>query len=284
MKQLYKTYGLFILCNGPATAAVKWWGMHHGLDAETRELMTLLLSLPTLFFAFAFWVVAMWRNEFMADWLHDQEMAAQSRALSQQLATAQIQPHFLFNSLASLQHWVQQKDDRAAPLLNSLTSYLRATLPLFDRPFLSIADEALAVQHYLEVMQARLGDRLRFQLHISPEAAQAQLPPGLLLTLVENAVEHGIQTQLSGGEVQLHARLDAQGALQIQILDNGRGPAVELSFSADLVPDTPASLGKGLGLRNSWLRLQQAFGARASLSLRTREGGGCIASVCVQPA
>lgn len=225
--------------------------------------------------AFATWAIAMWRNEFLADWLHDEALREQSAELTRRLSSAQIQPHFLFNSLASLQHWVATKDDRAAPLLESLTGYLRATLPLFDRERLAVGDEAEAVRRYLEVMQARLGTRLRFAIAVEPAAAALQLPPGVLLTLVENAVEHGVQPQLSGGEVRLTARVDADGALVIDIADDGPG----LTEPQELRHGAAASLG----LANTRLRLAQAFGQRARLTLANRDCGGCLASVVVAP-
>jgi hypothetical protein len=103
------------------------------------------------------------------------ELAEQQRALdmARQLAAAQIQPHFLYNALASLQHWVQAKDDRAAPMLAALTGFLRATLPLFNRERLALGDEAEAARQYLAVMQLRLGERLRASVTIDP-AAHAQ--------------------------------------------------------------------------------------------------------------
>lgn len=224
---------------------------------------------------FAIWAIAMWRNEFLADWLHDEELRERSAELTRRLSSAQIQPHFLFNSLASLQHWVATKDDRAAPLLESLTGYLRATLPLFDRERLAVGDEAEAVRRYLEVMQARLGPRLRFTIAIEPAAAMLQLPPGVLLTLVENAVEHGVQPQLSGGEVRLTAFVAPDGALCVEIADDGPG----LAEPVEVREGASASLG----LANTRLRLAQAFGERARLTLSNRDTGGCMACVVVAP-
>jgi LytS/YehU family sensor histidine kinase len=182
--------------------------------------------------------------------------------MARQLAAAQIQPHFLFNSLASLQHWVQHKDDRAAPMLAALTAFLRATLPMFNRQRLALGDEAEAVRQYLAVMQMRLGERLRFSIAVEPAAAAAQVPPGLLLTLVENAVEHGVMPSLSGAEVQVQARTEA-GQLRLTVRDTGPG----------LAPDA----ADGTGLANTRERLQQAYGAAAGLTLDNAPEGGCIA-------
>ena len=253
------------------------------LDFSVGKTTVAQMGLALLLLAsFGLWVLAMWRNEFLADWLSDQRLREQAAELARQLSSAQIQPHFLFNSLASLQHWVASKDDRAAPMLASLTAYLRATLPLFDRPLLSVGEEGEAVQRYLEVMQARLGDRLRFRVEISEAAAACQLPPGLLLTLVENAVEHGVQPQLSGGEVLLKADVLADGSLQVEVIDDGPGLAQELEFSA-ATHALATGAEAGHGLRNSSLRLAQAFGARARLRVAPAEPAGCLAQVLVRP-
>lgn len=245
--------------------------------SASDEALDIRLNALALFIAYATWALTHWRHAYLKDWLHDQALYERALDLSRRLATAQIQPHFLFNSLASLQYWVQQRDDRAAPMLESLTAYLRATLPLFDRPLLSVGEEAQAVRRYLEVMQARLGERLRFSLSLEPAAEQALLPPGVLLTLVENAMEHGVQPQLSGGRIDVIARVDAEG-LQVLVLDDGPGLPGPVELSR---PRPDAARQGGLGLHNSWLRLQQAYGQSASLTLSDRDVGGCEACVRV---
>ena len=215
--------------------------------------------------ALGMWFVAVYRAEQLAGRLR--EMAERERVfeMARQLAAAQIQPHFLFNSLAALQHWVQQKDDRAAPLLDALCGYLRATLPMFERNRLSLAEEAESARQYLAVMQMRLGERLRYRLDIDAPAAAVRVPPGLLLTLVENAVEHGVQASLSGAEVVVHARRSGNG-VTIEVRDSG--------------PGLPAEPGEGVGLANTRRRLVQAFGDQARLQLLPGDGGiGCTARI-----
>lgn len=281
MKRLYLIFGVYTLVWSAATLGLHAWQLSVHLDKALARSLLLMLMLGMMLGALALWVLACWRNEFCAQWLREQDRQAEALELARRLATAQIQPHFLFNSLAALQHWVQVKDDRAAPLLASLTGYLRATLPLFDRGLLSVAEESEAASRYLEVMQARLGERLRFRLDLSPDAAGAQLPPGVLLTLVENAVQHGIQSRLDGGEITIHARLDARGGLCLQVMDDGQGPASGLDFSQS---SAGAARQGGLGLRNTLQRLHQAFGERASLELLPRDEGGCRAVVRIQAA
>lgn len=283
MRSLYLGYLWVIAICVCCTFLMGVYAGFMGLEFSAGKTTVAQMGVALLLIAsFGLWVLAMWRNEFLADWLSDQRLRDQAAELARQLSSAQIQPHFLFNSLASLQHWVASKDDRAAPMLASLTAYLRATLPLFDRPLLSVGEEGEAVQRYLEVMQARLGDRLRFRVEISDAAAACQLPPGLLLTLVENAVEHGVQPQLSGGEVLLKAEVLADGSLQAEVIDDGPGLAQELEFSA-ATQAQPTGAGAGHGLRNSSLRLAQAFGTRARLRVAPADPAGCLAQVLVRP-
>jgi len=211
-------------------------------------------------------IVSAARREYMQRALEgaraEQERDASARQLTQARLTllqAQIQPHFLFNTLAALQHWVDVGDARAAPLLRSLTSFLRGSTELMLRPEATLAQECEMVVHYLAIMQARLGDRLRFAIDIAPGCADQLLPPGLLITLVENAIEHGIEPQLRGGELRVVARQD-RGVFELRVLDDGAGL-------------TTADAHEGIGLANSRERLRHQFGARAELTLTARDDG-----------
>lgn len=240
-----------------------------GQGAE-REWLTLVFLLLGLALNSGVSFLCLYRRQQIDARRRELDERAQALAAQAQLAQAQIQPHFLFNSLASLTHWVRVQDGRAAPLLDALTSYLRATLPLFNRAQLSLGEELAAVREYLAVMQARLGDRLQVEIEV-PEALQSvQLPPALLLTLVENAIEHGVMPKL--GSVLLRVQAEQQGQrLLIRVADDGPG-----------LPATPnaSAPGRGIGLSNSRLRLAQAFGAEASLTLtNSAETGGCVATL-----
>lgn len=245
-----------------ALAGIRWHELPRGSAPRGWVLAT--AGVLTAVLALGWWFVAVYRAHQIEARLREQAEQARALAMAGQLAAAQIQPHFLYNALASLQHWVQVKDDRAAPLLTALTGFLRATLPLFNRPRLALGDEAQAVRAYLEVMRLRLGERLRYRLDIDSTAATAQVPPGLLLTLVENAVEHGVTPALAGAEVAVSARADG-GRVELSVHDTGPGLA---PGAAD-----------GVGLANSRSRLLQAFGTRATLSLENAAAGGCIARI-----
>lgn len=184
------------------------------------------------------------------------------------LLQAQIQPHFIFNTLAAVQHWVDTGDQRASPLLRQLSSFLRGSAELMLRSEVSLAEELRLVQAYLGVMQARWGERLRYRLDIDPAAAEAaSLPPGIVLSLVENALEHGIAPTLNGAELRVLLAPQPAGGWQLLIEDSGVGLA--------------EGWQEGLGLGNSRARLQGFFGERAALRLSPREDGPGT-RVCLQ--
>ena len=208
------------------------------------------------------WFLVVWRAQQIEARLAELAERAKAIEMARRLAAAQVEPHFLFNTLASLQHWVQTQDPRAATLLEALTGYLRATLPMFSRALQPAADELLAVRLYLQVMQARLGARLAWQEDIAPALLTQPVPPGLLLTLVENAIEHGISPQLAGGTLRLRGHVHEDMAV-FEVQDNGPGPA-------------PGSRD-GIGLANSRERLALSCGLQAQLDISRHPEGGCLA-------
>jgi hypothetical protein len=172
------------------------------------------------------------------------------------LLRSQIQPHFIFNTLSAVQHWVDSGDPRAPELLRALTGFLRGSTELLARSEVPLRDELALARHYVAVMQARMGERLHCEFEVSEAAQRQLLPPGLLLTLLENAVEHGLAPQLHGGRVQVAARRDAQG-FTLSVRDQGTG----------LAPGWT----EGVGLANCRERLQWRFGPAATLTLRARQ-------------
>lgn len=209
----------------------------------------------------AWWMVTIFRVQQIEARLRELADQAAALRLSTRLAAAQIQPHFLFNTLASLQHWVDTGDTRAAPLLRDFTAYLRATLPMFERELQPLADEIAMVRRYLAIMQARLGARLTFDIDV-PDDPAAELPPGIVLTLVENAIAHGIEPQLRGGHIGIAAGLDG-GRLRLTVRDDGPG----------LTP----GWADGVGLANTRRRLLHAH-PTATLTL-TDTHPGCLATL-----
>jgi len=255
---------LNLYCYGTAVAvlAVALGLIHQGeRDWVQRENITLIAAMTGVLSAW--WMLTVFRVQQIEARLR--ELADQDAALRLQtrLAAAQIQPHFLFNTLASLQHWVDTGDARAAPLLRDFTAYLRATLPMFERELQPLADEVEMVRRYLAIMQARLGARLGFTLDV-PAGLQAQVPPGIVLTLVENAIAHGVEPQLRGGQVAVAARHDG-AQLVLTVHDDGPG----------LAP----GWAEGVGLANTRRRLVNACPA-ATLTL-TDAHPGCTATLTI---
>jgi len=182
-----------------------------------------------------------------------------------QLMQSQVTPHFLFNTLANVQALVDAGSPQAAPVLRSLTAYLRAAVPRLDETMTTLGRELVLVEAYLDLMQMRFPDRLAFAIDVDPGLRGLNCPPMALLTLVENAVRHGIDPSEDGGRIDLSVmRSDRQCVVRVS--DTGVG-----------LHGTSAGLGTGLTTLRE--RLQLAFDDDASLSLQARQPRGAIAEL-----
>jgi signal transduction histidine kinase len=201
--------------------------------------------------------------------LHAAEMrhlAAQA-ALSQahfHLLEAQIEPHFLFNALANVRRLLRTDVPAARSLLGDLLRYFEEALPRLRDPQSTLAHEAELVRAFLAVHSVRMGARLRVALDIPAELSQCSLPPMTLLTLVENALKHGLQPMLEGGSIHVAAQASG-GRLRLTVADDGRGMG--------------QGSGSGTGLLNLRARLKALYGGAASLSLRMNQPRGVVAIV-----
>jgi signal transduction histidine kinase len=178
---------------------------------------------------------------------------------------SQIEPHFLFNTLANVQALVESGSPRAAPVLGSLIAYLRAALPQLHRGAPTLGQEEALVRSYLELMQMRLPDRLAFSIDIDPALHALRLPPLTLLTLVENAVRHGIDPSEGGGHIEVGARRNADSAVTLWVQDSGRGIDV--------------SQAPGTGLASLRERLLASHGRAATLVLQDVQPHGVRAEI-----
>jgi signal transduction histidine kinase len=184
---------------------------------------------------------------------------------------AQVEPHFLFNTLASVRSLVATDPGRAAQTIDALARHLRATLPKF-RAETGVATSTLAEQFaicasYLELMRLRIGERLTVALDLPPELGDAPFPPLLLISLVENAVKHGVEPRPGPVQVTLRARALDADRLEVVVEDSGAGLAL--------------GMGTGTGLENVRAQLLTRFGAAASFELAGRESGGVRARIVV---
>jgi hypothetical protein len=169
------------------------------------------------------------------------------------LLQAQVEPHFLFNTLANVRELVDSGSPQASTVLDSLIAYLRAAVPRLHHPATTLGQELDLVRAYLEVMHMRIPDRLQYVLHVDDDALALQCPPMTLLTLVENAVRHGIDPSEDGGLIEVRVTL-RQGRCLAQVIDSGAGLR-------------PAGDSLGTGLATLRERLQLVFDDEARLRI-----------------
>jgi signal transduction histidine kinase len=175
------------------------------------------------------------------------------------LLQAQIEPHFLFNTLANLDALIATDPKRARVMLAHLNDYLRATLAAARKAHSSLGEEFALLRNYLEVLSIRMGPRLQFELALPEPLAAREVPPMLLQPLVENAIKHGLEPKVEGGKVRVSAS-EASGRLVLEVADNGLGQ--------------PASGGAGVGLANLRERLAAAFAGAATVQAGANPAGG----------
>jgi len=185
-----------------------------------------------------------------------------------QVMRAQIEPHFLFNTLANVKRLTQTDIAGGVTMLDNLIRYLRAALPRMREERTTLAQEVDLVQAYLEVLSIRMGERLRFTIDVAPSLRDEPFPPMMLLTLVENAIKHGLTPSPHGGAIAVRAR-QRGGGFVVHIADTGVGFGVA------------ASGGTGVGLANTRARLAALFGESASLSLAPNAPSGVVATIVV---
>jgi LytS/YehU family sensor histidine kinase len=138
------------------------------------------------------------------------------------LLQAQVEPHFLFNTLANVRELVVAGSPQAATVLDTLISYLRAAVPRLHEQATTIGQEVQLVRAYLELMHLRMPDRLQFDVQADAAALELRCPPTTLLTLVENAVRHGIDPSEEGGRIDVHVEL-WDGRVRVRVTDTGLG-------------------------------------------------------------
>ena len=181
------------------------------------------------------------------------------------LLQAQVQPHFLFNTLANVRELVVSGSAQAPAVLDSLIAYLRAAVPRLDEPAITLGQELELVRAYLDLMQMRMPDRLQFSIKYDQEHRSLRCPPMTLMTLVENAVRHGIDPSEEGGRIEVNVKVENQRC-RVRVSDTGVGLQQQAG-------------GLGTGLSTLRERLQLAFGDEAKLRLEAQEPHGLVAEL-----
>lgn len=183
------------------------------------------------------------------------------------LLHAQVEPHFLYNTLASAQLLTRSDPARADQMLGNLIMYLRHSLPRTEDALSCVGEELERVQAYLDILKIRMGARLNLQVEVPPALKAVQFPTMMLQTLVENAIKHGLEPKPGGGTIWIIAR-EFDGSVALTVADDGRG------FSAE-------GGGTGIGLRNVRERLRLAYGAAASFAIVANYPSGVAATITV---
>jgi sensor histidine kinase YesM len=175
---------------------------------------------------------------------------------------AQIEPHFLFNTLANIQSLINRSPERANLMMDNFIAYLRQTLSASRSQNGTVKQEMDLLRNYLELIKIRMGERLQFAIGLDESISESPLPPMLLQPLVENAIKHGLEPKVEGGRVDVRAKRDGD-RIRFEVEDNG------LSFSDDA--------GDGVGLSNLRERLAVLYDSRAELTISEANPGTRIA-------
>jgi sensor histidine kinase YesM len=243
-------------------------------SAKLRHVVTAGLVFGFLY-ALVVALIAHLRNREYAALAARLESEARQSELSRQLAESQlkllqlqVEPHFLFNTLASARQLAERGAPDAAKLVGDLIVFLRAATPSMRESRTSLAAEGELVRAYLSIMRTRLGRRLEFAVAIPQALSDVPLPPGMLITLVENAIKHGIEPWPAGGRVDVVAHA-TDDRVEIDVADTGAG------LDGSAVP------GTGIGLANIRERLSLLYGERASLELAQNDPRGFRARLSI---
>lgn len=196
-------------------------------------------------------------------WTRERLMASERGAAEARLRLlqAQIEPHFLFNTLANLQALIDVDPARAQVMLRHLDGYLRATLATTRNDWDTLAGEMALLRSYLEILTIRMGPRLAYELDLPAGLETAKVPPMLLQPLVENAIRHGLEPKVDGGIVRVSAKEDGS-SLILTVEDTGHGLG------------TSVEAGTGVGLAHVKERLAAVYGSGAKMEIGEQPGGG----------
>jgi signal transduction histidine kinase len=185
---------------------------------------------------------------------------------------AQVEPHFLFNTLGSIDHLIETDPARASTMQKNLIQLLRASMPTMreagDGGPRDLKRELEVIRPYLEILKVRMEDRLRTEIDVPEGLQSAEFPSMMIQTLVENAIKHGLEPKPEGGSLSVRAEVQ-HGKLAVTVADTGVG------FGK------AATGGTGVGLANVRERLQLLYGNKATLSVRENNGGGTAVTITV---
>ena len=249
-------------------------------DTVFRSIMIWALAFGLVYAATVALIGNLRNREYLAKSARLEGEARQSE-LNRRLAESQlrllqlqVEPHFLFNTLGSAQQLAEKNAPEAARLIADLIRFLRSSTQSLRENATTLRQDAAMVSAYLAIMQTRLRERLAYTIDVPDAVGGEPIPPGMLITLVENAIKHGIEQSPSGGAIAVTARLEATGdgaRLAITVADTGAGLG-------------SAAPGQGIGLANIRERLALLYGDRASLELEENAPRGFRARLTLPAA
>ncbi len=203
---------------------------------------------------------------------HERELARSELTVLK----AQIEPHFLWNTLAHVQHLARKSPADAEAMTGHLIRFLRTSIPNARANRTTLGSEIESAGAYLELMKMRMGYRLSVHVDVDPRLAEVSFPPMLVQTLVENAIKHGIEPKVGNARVEVKASIeavhqghpDADERVVVEVRDDGVG-----------LMASPATAGTGMGLKNVRDRLRLIYGSDAVLRISGHPEGGLIARI-----
>jgi signal transduction histidine kinase len=209
-----------------------------------------------------------------AESLKRQVMEARMAAMQ-----AQVEPHFLFNTLASIDHLIETDPARASQMQKNLIALLRASMPTMrdtgqnpDGAIRDLGRELAVVRPYVEILKVRMEERLDARIEVPEGLLSAEFPAMMIQTLVENAIRHGLEPKPEGGQLRVSAEI-VHGKLAVTVADTGVGFANATSAAA--------TAGTGVGLANIRERLQLLHGRQATLTVTANQPSGTVVCITV---
>ncbi len=245
-----------LICEPEGGPWLDWFLVDHGTNFENAEAVTRAITRR------------------VAERRKDEQASARQTETEKELTVArlnllhaQVEPHFLYNTLASAQVLTRSDPARADLMLGHLITYLRHSLPRTEDTPSTLGEELDRARAYLEILRIRMGERLAVQVQVPDELRAVPVPPMMLQTLVENAIKHGLEPVTGGGNIWILAKA-SDGRAAITVADDGRG------FSEE-------GGGTGIGLRNIRERLRLAYGESASFAIVANFPRGVAATITV---
>jgi LytS/YehU family sensor histidine kinase len=248
------TGSLTLICEPEGGAWADWFLVDYGVNLENIEAVTRSITRR---------VAELRKGEEDRALLNATEKELTVAKLS--LLHAQVEPHFLYNTLASAQLLTRSDPARADQLLGHLIAYLRNSVPSAENSMSTLSVELERARAYLEILKIRMGERLSLQIIVPDALRSTPMPPMMLQTLVENAIKHGLEPVTGGGTIWIIAR-EQESKVSVTVADDGRG------FSEQ-------GGGTGIGLKNIRERLRLAYGDAASFAVVANFPRGVAATI-----